>query len=49
MEMKKRNYQHESDLNRIFATGKSIQEEFVDSYDEQLEIFKDKECKCKIA
>ncbi|MGB8028016.1 MAG: pyrimidine dimer DNA glycosylase/endonuclease V [Nitrososphaeraceae archaeon] len=47
-EMKKRNYQHKSDLNRVFATGRSIQEKFVDSYDEQLEILKDKGCKCKI-
>ena len=49
VEMKKRNYRHKSDLNKIFAIGKSIQEEFVDSYDEQLEILKDKGCKCKVA
>jgi len=48
IELKKRNYQHKSDLNRVFATGLSIQEEFVYSYDEQLEILKDKGCKCKI-
>jgi hypothetical protein len=49
VEMKKRNYQHKSILNKIFAIGKSIQEEFVDSYDEQLEILKDKGCKCKVS
>jgi hypothetical protein len=32
----------------VFATGRSIQEKFVESYDEQLEILKDKGCKCKI-
>jgi hypothetical protein len=48
IELKKRNYQHKSDLNRVLATGLSIQEEFVNSYDEQLEILKNKGCKCKI-
>jgi hypothetical protein len=48
VQMKKRNYQHKSDLKREFATGQSIQEKFVDSYDEQIEILKDKGCKCKI-
>jgi pyrimidine dimer DNA glycosylase len=48
VEMKKRNYQHKSDLNRVFATGWSIQEKFVDSYDEQVEILKHKGCRCKI-
>lgn len=47
-EMKKRNYVHKSDLNRVYATGLSIQEEFVNSYEEQLEILKSKGCKCKI-
>jgi hypothetical protein len=47
-EMKKRKYQHKSDLNKVFATGLSIQEKFVNSYDEQLQILKDKGCKCKI-
>jgi len=48
IEMKKRNYQHKSDLNRVFATGLSFQEKFVNSYDEQLQILKDKGCKCTI-
>jgi len=48
IEMKKRNYQHKSDLNRVFATGLSFQEKFVNSYGEQLQILKDKGCKCKI-
>jgi hypothetical protein len=48
IEMKKRNYQHKSDLNREFASDLSIQEKFVNSYDEQLEILKVKGCKCKI-
>ena len=48
IELKKRNYQHKSDLNTVFATGLSIQEKFVDSYDEQVEILKHKGCRCKI-
>jgi hypothetical protein len=48
IEMKKKNYQHKSDLNRVFATGVSVQEKFVNSYGEQLEILKNKGCKCKI-
>ena len=48
IEMKKRNYQHKSDLNRIYARGLSVQEKFVNSYDEQLKILKGKGCKCKI-
>ena len=48
IEMKKRDYQHKSVLDRTFATGLPIQEQFVNSYDEQREILKDKGCKCKI-
>jgi hypothetical protein len=48
LEMEKRNYLHNSDLNGAFATGLSVQEKFINSYDEQLEILKKKGCKCKI-
>lgn len=47
-EMKKRKYQHKSDLNRALATGLSSQEKFVNSYEQQLQILKGKRCKCKI-
>jgi hypothetical protein len=46
IEMKKRNYQHKSALDRVFATGLSIQEQFVNSYEEQVEILADKRCRC---
>ena len=48
VEMKRRSYQHKSDLNRVFATGRSIQEKFVDSCNKQLEILNDKGRKCKV-
>ena len=49
IEMKKRKYQHNSALNKLLATGLSIQEQFVDSYEEQMKILKKKGCKCNIA
>lgn len=48
IEIKKRNYQHKSVLDSVFAAGLSIQEQFVNTYDEQLQILKDKGCRCKI-
>ncbi len=47
-EMIRRNYRHNSRLDRVLATGRSVQDEFVSSYDEQLEILKKKKCKCKV-
>jgi len=39
-EMKKRGYNHYSPLDVRFATGKSIQNHFVNSYKEQINILK---------
>ena len=47
-EMKKRGYNHNSPLDERFATGKSIQNQFVDSYEEQIDILKNKKCGCKV-
>jgi len=48
VEMKKRNYQHQSDLNKVLATGRSTQTQFVNSYAEQVGILRNKGCRCKI-
>jgi len=47
-EMKKRGYNHYSPLDVRFATGKNIQDQFVDSYEEQIIILKNKKCGCKV-
>lgn len=47
-EMKKRNYNHKSFLDKKLASGKSIQNEFVNSKKEQLELLKKKNCVCLI-
>ena len=47
-EMKKRGYNHYSPLDVRFATGKSIQNQFVNSYQEQINILKNKKCRCKV-
>src|SRR5690349_1637087 len=45
-EMKRRNYQHNSPLDKNLATGKSIQDAFVNTVEEQKEILKNKPCPC---
>jgi hypothetical protein len=47
-EMIKRGYQHKSPLNSDLAVGKSNQNEFVDSIENQINILKNKKCKCKV-
>jgi len=47
-EMKKRGYNHYSPLDVRFATGKSIQNQFVNSYQEQINILKNKKCRCNV-
>ncbi len=46
-EMKKRNYQHNSPLDKKLAKGKSIQKKFVNTIKEQKQILKNKNCQCK--
>jgi hypothetical protein len=48
VEIKKRNYQHKSDLNKALATGRRTQTQFVNSYEEQVGILRNKGCRCKI-
>ncbi|MDH7475854.1 MAG: pyrimidine dimer DNA glycosylase/endonuclease V [Microgenomates group bacterium] len=47
-EMEKRNYKHNSPLNKKLAKGKSIQDKFVNTINEQGLILKNKKCQCKI-
>ena len=47
-EMVKRGYIHQSPLPRELAKGSSKQEEFVNSYKEQISILKAKRCSCKL-
>ena len=47
-EMISRGYQHKSPLNSDFAVGKSNQNEFVDSIEDQINILRNKKCKCKV-
>ncbi len=42
------NYHHKSELNRKYAIGFSNQNQFVNTYDEQIKILKNKGCKCKL-
>ena len=47
-EMTRRGYNHQSPLDKKKATGKSIQNHFVDSPLEQIKILKRKGCNCKV-
>jgi hypothetical protein len=41
-------YHHKSELDRKYATGYSSQNQFVNTYDEQIEILINKGCKCNL-
>ena len=47
-EMKIRGYNHNSPLNKDLAVGESIQNNFVDSTEDQLNFLRNKKCNCKI-
>ncbi len=48
-EMKKRGYNHHSPLNNeILISGSVIQDIFVNTPQEQIEILKTKKCECKV-
>lgn len=47
-EMKHRGYNHLSDLDKDLATGSAIQNEFVHTIPEQIEILKEKGCNCEV-
>jgi len=47
-EMTRRGYKHQSPLPKALATGDSKQGEYVDDYDTQIAILRDKRCGCNI-
>lgn len=47
-EMKQRGYNHNSPLDKRKATGKGIQNVFVNSISEQILILRNKNCDCKV-
>lgn len=47
-EMTKRGYNHNSPLDKRKATGKSIQDEYVDAPSQQRQILRKKGCNCKV-
>ena len=47
-EMKSRGYNHRTPLDVNLATGKSVQDELLASYDEQVRILKEKGCGCRV-
>jgi hypothetical protein len=46
-DMRRRGYQHNSPLDPELATGAGEQDVFVDSYEEQARILKNKGCDCR--
>lgn len=48
VEMKKRDYNHRSPLDKNLAIGKDVQDEFVHTIEEQREILKNKACECRV-
>ena len=46
--MKIRGYNHNSPLNKDLAVGESIQNNFVDTIEDQLKFLRNKKCNCKI-
>ena len=48
-EMKRRGYNHNSPLDKHFASGCSLQTKFVNTVEEQREILKSKGCDCHIS
>jgi len=47
-EMKKRGFNHNSFLEKSMADGLDIQNEYVDSIQEQIKILRKKNCNCKV-
>jgi len=47
-EIEKRKFKHRSPLEKKYLKGENIQNEFVDSIEEQIRILKEKKCKCNL-
>ena len=48
VEMLRRGYRHKSPLDESLATGVEQQDVFVDTYEEQVDILRDKSCDCDV-
>lgn len=48
LEIEKRGWNHHSPLDKNLATGKSTQDEFVHTIEEQKQILKSKNCDCRV-
>ena len=48
VEMGKRKYNHQSELNAGFATGKSQQDQYIDTPEKQKIILQKKGCSCRV-
>ncbi|WP_248698048.1 pyrimidine dimer DNA glycosylase/endonuclease V [Methanosarcina acetivorans] len=47
-EMGRRGYNHHTPLDPALATGKAVQDEFVDSYEKQVRILKERGYECRV-
>ncbi len=47
-EMTKRGYKHHTPLDPALATGKAVQDEFVNTYEEQVRILKERGYECRV-
>jgi hypothetical protein len=47
-EMKKRGFHHNSPLNSAFAIGKVVQNDLVDTIEDQIQLLRTKKCSCKV-
>lgn len=47
-EMEARGYKHHTPLDPALATGNDVQDEFVNTYEEQVRILKEKGCDCRV-
>ena len=47
-EMGRRGYRHCSPLPEALATGSAVQDQYIHSYDEQIQILRDKGCGCTL-
>ena len=46
--MKKRGYNHKSPLDKSILIGLDYQNEYINTIEEQIEILRNKKCKCKV-
>jgi len=47
-DMEKRGYRHHSPLEKKLATGKEVQDKYVDSPEKQVQLLREKGCQCRV-